>query len=315
MDRLEEFIWAEKYRPKTVNDTILTPALKIPFQKYVDDGNVPNLILAGTSGIGKTTVAMAMLDEIGADYIVIDGSKDGNIDTLRGLITNFASTVSFTGGRKYVIIDEADYLNPQSTQPALRNFMQKFSVNCGFIFTCNWKNKIITPLHSRCSVVEFKVPNDDKAKIAAQFFKSACAILDNENVPYDKKSVAALVTKHFPDQRRVLNELQHYSTNGAIDEGILASFGAENVTTLIGFLKSKNFTEMRKWVGENADVDSDSLYRAVYDCLPANADSTQSFADAIIILAEYQYKEAFVANSEINRVAALANLMAEVGWK
>jgi len=312
---MQEFIWSQKYRPSTVQDTILPKELKDVFQRFVDDKNIPNLLLTGRAGIGKTTIAKAMLDEIGADYIIINGSMNGNIDTLRNEIANFASTVSFSGGRKYVILDEADYLNPQSTQPALRNFMEEFSKNCGFILTCNFKNRIIEPLHSRCSVVEFKISNKDKPKIAMQFFKRVCTILETEGVEYDQKAVAELVQLYFPDWRRVLNELQRYSSTGRIDAGILTNKSSDNINTLVDLMKDKNFTAVRKWVADNSDIDSAVLYRQLYDLLPTRADNTQSVADAIIILAEYQYKEAFVANSEINRVAALATLMAEVGWK
>jgi DNA polymerase III delta prime subunit len=276
---------------------------------------VPNLILTGRAGVGKTTIAKAMLEEIGADYIVINGSMNGNIDTLRVEIANFASTVSFAGGRKYVILDEADYLNPNSTQPALRNFMEEFSKNCGFILTCNFKNRIIEPLHSRCSVIEFNIPNAEKQVIAGSFYKRVCKILENENVEYDKSTVAELVKTYFPDWRRVLNELQRYSSTGRIDAGILANKSSDNFSSLVSLMKERNFTDVRKWVAENTDIDSAVLYRSLYDMLPTKVASTQSIADAIIILAEYQYKEAFVANSEINRVAALATLMAEVEWK
>ena len=312
---LEEFLWVQKYRPKTVQDTILPKELKDTFQEFVDSKNVPNLILSGRAGVGKTTIAKAMLDEIDSDYIVINGSMEGNIDTLRVKIQNFASTVSFSGGRKYVILDEADYLNANSTQPALRNFMEEFSKNCGFILTCNFKNRIIEPLQSRCSVIDFNIRNADKPKLAAQFFKRVCKILDQENVQYDQKAVAEMVQTHFPDWRRVLNELQRYSATGKIDAGILANHSTDNFDQLYGLMKDRNFTEVRKWVAQNSDVDSAILYRTLYDVLPNKLKTTQNVADAIIILAEYQYKEAFVANSEINRVAALATLMAEVDWK
>jgi len=311
----DDFLWVEKYRPKTVKDTILPDGLKKAFQQFVDQDNVPNLLLTGRAGVGKTTIAKAMLEEIGADYITINGSMNGNIDTLRTEISNFASSVSFTGGRKYVILDEADYLNAQSTQPALRNFMEEFSKNCGFILTCNFKNRIIEPLHSRCSVIEFKIANDDKASIAAQFYKRVTTILEGENVEFDKSTVAELVKTYFPDWRRVLNELQRYSATGRIDAGVLANKGEDNFNALVKLMKERDFTNMRKWVAENTDIDSSILYRQLYDMLPTKIGSTQSVADAIVILADYQYKEAFVANSEINRVAALATLMAEVDWK
>jgi DNA polymerase III delta prime subunit len=311
----DDFLWVEKYRPQQVKDTILPESLKKTFQQFVDQDNVPNLILTGRAGVGKTTIAKAMLEEIGADYIVINGSMNGNIDTLRVEIANFASTVSFSGGRKYVILDEADYLNPNSTQPALRNFMEEFSKNCGFILTCNFKNRIIEPLHSRCSVVEFNIPSAEKQAIAGSFYKRVLTILDNEGVEYDNKTVAELVKTYFPDWRRVLNELQRYSSTGRIDSGILANKSSDSFNDLIKLMKERNFTDVRKWVAENTDIDSAVLYRSLYDMLPSKVGSTQSIADAIIILAEYQYKEAFVANSEINRVAALATLMAEVEWK
>jgi len=311
----DNFLWVEKYRPQTVSDAILPDELKATFQQMVDQKNVPNLLLSGRAGIGKTTIAKAMLEEIGSDYITINGSMNGNIDTLRYEISNFASSVSFTGGRKYVILDEADYLNPNSTQPALRNFMEEFSKNCGFIMTCNFKNRIIEPLHSRCSVVEFSIEKGDKPKLASQFYKRVCKILTDEGVTYDQKSVAELVQLYFPDWRRVLNELQRYATTGNINAGILANKSGDSISGLIDLMKSKDFTATRKWVAENIDVDSAVLYRQLYDVLPSKVNSTQSIADAIIILSEYQYKEAFVANTEINRVAALATLMAEVDWK
>lgn len=312
----ENFLWCEKYRPKTIADTILPVELKTTFQQFVDQKNVPNLLLAGRAGVGKTTVAKAMLNELNADYITINGSLEGrSIDVLRSDIANFASSVSFTGGRKYVILDEADYLNPQSVQPALRNFMEEFSSNCGFILTCNFKNRIIDPLHSRCSVIEFNIAKNDKPKMAAQFFKRICDILTKENVEFDQATVAEFIQLYFPDWRRVLNELQRYSATGKIDSGILSNKSDDNINTLISFMKDKKFTEMRKWVAENVDIDSSILYRQLYDILPAKLKSTTSVAGAIIVLAEYQYKEAFVANSEINRVAALATLMAECDWK
>jgi DNA polymerase III delta prime subunit len=311
----DNFLWVEKYRPKKVRDTILPDGLKKTFQQFVDQDNVPNLILSGRAGVGKTTIAKAMLEEMGSDYIVINGSMNGNIDTLRVEIANFASSVSFSGGRKYVILDEADYLNAQSTQPALRNFMEEFSKNCGFILTCNFKNRIIEPLHSRCSVIEFSIPNAEKTQIAGQFYKRVKGILDDENVEYDNGAVAELVKAYFPDWRRVLNELQRYASTGRIDAGILSNHSDGNLNTLFAYMKERNFTEMRKWVAENTDVESSVLYRQIYDALPTKVGSTQSVADAIVILAEYQYKEAFVANPEINRVAAMATLMAECDWK
>ena len=230
---LQDFLWVEKYRPKTVEDTILPTDLKATFQQFVEQKNVPNLILTGGPGVGKTTIAKAMLEELGCTYIVINGSMNGNIDTLRNEIKNFASTVSFSGGRKYVILDEADYLNPQSTQPALRNFMEEFSANCGFILTCNFLNRIIAPLHSRCSVVQFKINAADKPKLAARFLKRMTGILEKENVEFELAVVAQLIMKHFPDWRRVLNELQRYSATGKIDTGILANISSDNFKTLV----------------------------------------------------------------------------------
>ncbi len=313
---MEEFLWVQKYRPRTVADTILPKDLKDTFQKFVNDKNVPNLLLAGRAGVGKTTIARAMLDELGADYIVINGSMNGNIDTLRVDIQNFASTVSFSGGRKYVILDEADYLNANSTQPALRNFMEEFSKNCGFILTCNFVNRIIEPLHSRCSVVNFTINSSDRPKLAAQFFKRTLGILDAERVEYEQKAVAELINSYFPDWRRVLNELQRYSATGRIDSGILRNKSSETIEQLIVAMKTKNFNDARKWVAENSDIDSATLYRSLYDVIPTKVSSTSSIADAIIVLAEHEYKEAFVANPEINRMAAIITLMAEISdWK
>lgn len=313
---MENPVWVEKYRPKTIEDTILPENLKRVFQEFVDKNNITaNLILSGKAGVGKTTAARAMLEQIGADYIIINGSMNGNIDTLRVEIQNFASTVSFSGGRKYVILDEADYLNANSTQPALRNFMEEFSQNCGFILTCNFKNRIIEPLHSRCSVIEFNIPKEEQPKLASQFLKRCVNILETENVSFDKKAVAQLVMTHFPDWRRVLNELQRYSAAGHIDIGILSNTSDENINTLFSFLKEKKFNDMRKWVSDNSDVDSAILYRSIYDKLSDKMSSTTAVAEAILVLAQYQYQEAFVANPEINRVAALATLMAEGDWK
>lgn len=313
---MEEFVWSQKYRPRTVADTILPKDLKATFQQFVDGGNIPNLLLSGRAGVGKTTIAKAMLDEIGADYLMINASMNGNIDTLRVDIQNFASTVSFAGGRKYVILDESDHLNPHSTQPALRNFIEEFSKNCGFIMTCNFENKIIEPLRSRCSVINFNIGAADRPKLASQFFKRTCNILDTEGVQYDPKAVAELINGYFPDWRRVLNELQRYSATGRIDAGILKNASVESLDKLIEAMKGKRFTDVRKWAGENSDMDSSALYRSLYDTLPTKIASTSSIANAIIILAEYEYKEAFVANPEINRVAAMATLMSEISdWK
>jgi DNA polymerase III delta prime subunit len=311
-----EPIWVERYRPKTVSETILPKELKQTFQHFVDTKDVPLLLLSGRAGVGKTTVAKAMLNEIGADFIMINGSNEGRlIETLRTTITNYASTMSLSGGRKYIIIDEADYMNAESVQPALRSFIEEFSSNCGFIFTCNLKNRIIEPLRSRCSVIDFDIPREEKPKLASQFFKRATMILDKENVSWDQKALVSLIQHHFPDWRRVINELQRYSSMGSIDDSILTSFSDENINTLIDHLKNKKFTEMRQWVAENSDIESAALYRILYDVLPTKIKSTTGIANAIFVLAEYQFKEAFVANPEINRVAALANIMADTDWK
>jgi len=308
---LEQFLWVEKYRPKTVAETILPAELKQTFQQFVDQQNIPNLILTGGAGVGKTTVAKAMLEELGCDYIVINGSMNGNIDTLRNEIQNFASTVSFSGGRKYVILDEADYLNANSTQPALRNFMEEFSSNCGFILTCNFVNRIIEPLHSRCSVINFNISKQELPQLAARFFKRVVNILNTENVEFDKSVVAELINKHVPDWRRVLNELQRYSHNGKIDSGIFVNLGEESYKALIGYLKAKNFTEMRKWVAENTDSDSSELFRRLYDTAYLHV-KPNSIPQLVLILADYQYKDAFVADKEINIVAAMTQIMIDV---
>lgn len=308
------FLWTEIYRPKTVEECILPPSMKKTFQSFVDDGAVPNLLLTGRSGVGKTTVARAMLEQLGCDYIVINGSLNGNIDTLRNDISNFASAVSLSGGRKYVVLDEADYLNANSTQPALRNFMEEYSKNCGFILTCNFKNRIIDPLHSRCSVVEFKIENADKPSIAAQFFKRACSILEHEKVAFDKQVVAELIKLYFPDWRRVINELQRYSATGRIDTGILTDGGSDKIKTLLGHLKDKKFNDVRAWIGENGDIETSTLYRKIYDMSPSFVDA-KSIPQLILILADYQHRAAFVADHEINNVACCVEIMANVTFK
>lgn len=310
----EEFLWVEKYRPHKIADCVLPDNLKTTFQKFVDDGNIPNLLLSGTAGVGKTTVARAMLDEIDADYIIINGSMNGNIDTLRNDIRNFAATVSFGGGRKYVILDESDYLNANSTQPALRNFMEEFSSNCGFILTCNFVNRIIDPLHSRCSVIEFKIGNKEKATLAKEFLSRACGILDQENVTYDKKVVAEVIMKHFPDWRRVLNELQRYGTSGNIDAGILASVDNVEIKELVKYLKAREFENMRKWVGQNASMDVNVLFRRLYDAASAIL-KPESIPALVLAIADYQYKAAFVVDQEINMSACMTQIMMDCEFK
>ena len=306
----DDFLWSQLYRPKTIEQCILPTDLKNTFQQFVDKGTIPNMLLTGRAGVGKTTVARAMLEQLNCDYIIINGSMNGNIDTLRVDISQFASSVSLMGGRKYVILDEADYINPNSTQPALRNFMEEFSKNCGFILTCNFKNKIIEPLHSRCTVIDFKLPNNEKAKLASQFMKRIKNILDTEKVQYDDGAVAEVISKYFPDWRRVLNELQRYSATGKIDSGILANLGDESFKTLFGHLKAKSFSSMRKWVGENSDIESHVLFRKIYDnaiqyIKPA------SIPQLVLIIGDYQFKAVFVTDPEINTVACLTMLMTE----
>jgi|TARA_A100001391_G_scaffold5397_2_gene3593 replication factor C small subunit len=310
----DDYLWVEKYRPKTIDDCILPQQIKETFQTFVDQQNVPNLLLTGGPGVGKTSVAKAMLEQLDSDYIVVNGSMSGNIDTLRNDIKTFASSVSFSGGRKYVILDEADYLNAQSTQPALRNFMEEFSKNCGFILTCNFVNRIIEPLHSRCSVIHFKIPNKEKPKMAQSFFKRVMKILEDNNIQADQKVVAELLQMHFPDWRRVLNELQRYSVSGSIDSGILVSLSDDNFKALVQYIKDKNFTEMRKWVGLNSDNDSTSIFRLIYDNSSTYL-KPNSIPQLVLILADYQHKAAFVADQEINLVACLTEMMAELEWK
>ena len=310
----DTFLWVEQYRPKTVDECILPKTLKTQLQSYVDKQDISNLILSGGPGVGKTTAARAMLEQIGATYMFINGSEESGIDVLRTKIKNFASTVSLDGGRKYLILDEADYLNPQSTQPALRGFIEEFHQNCGFILTCNYKNKLIAPLHSRCGVVDFTIPKSEKAGLAGQFFKRAISILQENKIKYNEKVVAELINKYFPDWRRILNELQRYSVSGQIDAGILVNLGEKSVKELMGMMKNKEFTNVRKWVVENIDNDPDTLFRAVYDNLYEYLDSS-TIPHVVVILGEYQYKNAFVADAEINMVACLTEIMARGKFK
>lgn len=306
---LEHYLWVEKYRPKTIADTILPEELKRTFQKFVDQKNIPNLILSGSAGVGKTTAARAMLEELGCEYIVINGSMNGNIDTLRNDISKFAGSISFVGGRKYVILDEADYLNAQSTQPALRNFMEEYSANCGFILTCNFVDRIIEPLHSRCSVIKFKINKSELPDLAKQFMQRVCTMLENENVPYEKAAVAEVIKNHFPDWRRVINELQRYSATGSIDSGILRNVSDTALAKLVGYLKDKNFTAMRKWVAET-DMDPNEFFRAFFDKAETYVTS-QTVPLLVLHLSKYQYQNAFAADPEINLVACLTEIMAD----
>jgi DNA polymerase III delta prime subunit len=310
---MEHLLWTEKYRPQTIEDCILPERLKVPFQEYVNQKQIPNLLLAGGAGVGKTTVAKAMCNEIGADYIVINGSDESGIDVFRGKIKNFASSMSFGGGRKVIIIDEADYLNPNSTQPALRNAIEEFAGNCSFIFTCNFKNRIIDPLHSRCAVIEFGLKNGEKQKMAGAFFKRIQSILETEKVEYDDKVIAELVKKHFPDFRRVINELQRYSQLGKIDVGILSQIGDVSITQIVKHMKDKDFASVRKWAA-TTDIDSTTFFRKLYDNLYEIL-KPSSIPQIVIILADYQYKQAFVADQEINLVACLTQIMADGEFK
>ena len=307
-------LWVEKYRPAKISECILTDDLKTTFQTFVDEGHIPNLLLSGGPGVGKTTVAKAMLNELGATYMMINGSEESGIDVLRNKIKNFASTVSMDGNRKFVILDEADYLNPQSTQPALRGFIEEFHKNCGFILTCNFKNRIIDPLHSRCSVIEFRIPASEKPKLAGEFFKRVQTILDGEGVQYQPKAVAGVVEKYFPDWRRVLNELQRYSTSGMIDSGVLVNISETNMKDLNSFLKEKDFKSIRKWVANNLDNDPSRMYRKIYDALYEDI-QPQTVPHLVLATADYSYKSAFVADQEINMLAFMIEIMTQVQFK
>jgi DNA polymerase III delta prime subunit len=311
---MTQYLWVEKYRPQTIEECILPDSMKKTFKEFINSGELPNFLFCGGAGVGKTTVAKALCNEIGAEYLFINGSEESGIDVLRSKIKNFASSVSLTDAKKVVILDEADYLNANSTQPALRGFIEEFSNNCRFIFTCNFKNRIIEPLHSRCAVIEFKIENSEKPKIAAGFYRRVIDILSFEKVQTDSKVVAELITKYFPDYRRILNELQRYSVSGIIDSGILVNLGDESYTELIKNLKAKNFTEVRKWVGKNSDIESTELFRKLYDKAIDYLEQG-SIPQLVLILAEYQYKAAFVADREINTMAALTEIMAQLKFK
>lgn len=309
-----QYLFVEKYRPSTIDECVLPQSLKNTFKQYINSGELPNFLFCGGPGVGKTTVAKALCNEVGAEYLFINGSEESGIDVLRGKIKNFASTVSLTDAKKVVILDEADYLNPNSFQPALRGFIEEFSNNCRFIFTCNFKNRIIEPLHSRCAVIDFKIDGDDKQKIAATFLKRLVGILEREGIEYETKVVAELIMKHFPDYRRILNEIQRYSVSGKIDAGILVNLSEESYVDLFKQMKSKNFTEVRKWVAKNSDVDSSELFRTLYDKGGNYLDQT-SLPQLVLILADYQYKAAFVADAEINTMAALTEIMGTLKFK
>jgi len=309
-----DFLWVEQYRPKTIDDCILPDSLKSLFTAFIKKGEISNMLFSGTAGIGKTTVAKALCEQMNCDWIMINGSEEGGIDVLRNKIKNFASTVSLSGGKKVVILDEADYLNPQSTQPALRGFVEEFHKNCRFILTCNFKNRIIEPLHSRFSNIEFKVNPKDKPKLASRLFERAVYILKEQNVSYEDKVLVELITKHFPDFRKLINELQRYSVSGSIDAGILVNVSDENLKTLITHLKGKEFSDMRKWVVNNLDNDPVKIFRKIYDTLYTNLEPS-TIPHAVLIIADYQYKSAFVADQEINLVACLTELMSQVKFK
>lgn len=309
-----EMLWVEKYRPSKIEDAILPDQTKSIFKKFVQDGSIPNLLLTGGPGMGKTTVAKAMLNELGCDYIVKNGSLNVGIDVLRYEISSFASSMSLAGGRKYVIFDEADYLNAANVQPALRNFIEEYSKNCGFIFTCNFKNRLIEPLRSRLSEVDFAIEKEDKPKLAMQFYKRVVAILNNEGVSHDPKVIAKIIEKHFPDFRRVLTELQSYAAAGKIDEGIFVNIKQESIDTLFELLKSKNWTAMRKWCADNSDQDPNEMFRRIYD---ASTDKIElkSMPGFCVTMADYMYKANFVADPEINLIAFLTEAMMETSFK
>ena len=311
---MNEFLWVEKYRPQRISDIVLPRIIKKTFEDIVKGGDLHNMLLTGTAGLGKTTVAKALCKELDLDYILINGSEEGNIDTLRGKIKKFASTVSLQGGYKVVILDEADYLNAQSTQPALRGFIEEFSSNCRFILTCNFKNRIIEPLHSRCTPIEFNIAKKDHPSLMADFMSRCETILKDEGIEYDKAVIAEIIMKYCPDWRRVLNELQRYSASGVIDSGILVSISEVNIETLMKSLKGKNFKGMRQWVVDNIDVEPAALFRRIYDNMGDYIDP-QSIPQVVLILADYQYKNAFVADHELNVVACLTEIMAGVQFK
>ena len=305
-------LWCEEYRPKTIEDCILPQHLKDTFLEIVKTGEIPNMLFTGTAGLGKTTVARALCNELDLDYILINASEDGNIDTLRGKIKQFASSISLSGGYKVVILDEADYLNAQSTQPALRGFIEEFSKNCRFILTCNFKNKIIEPLHSRCGVIEFNSSKKDMQGLCGLFMNRALNILSAEDVHVpDKNVLAELIMRHAPDWRRILNELQRHSRNGQLNLDVIGGTVEGSINDLFGFLKAKDFKSMRKWTAENMDVESAAIFRGIYDHMNDSV-TPNSIPQLVLILADYHFKNAFVSDKELNMVACLTEVMAQV---
>lgn len=308
----KDFLWCEKYRPKTINDCILPTSLKNNFLRFLENGELPNMLFSGTAGLGKTTVAKAICNELDLDFIVINGSEEGNIDTLRGKIKQFASSVSLGGGYKVVILDEADYLNAQSTQPALRGFIEEFSDNCRFILTCNFKNRIIEPLHSRCGVYEFNTTKKGLVDLAGLFLKRLEYILGKEGVTFKRELLVELIMKHAPDWRRIINECQRHSIGGTLDTG--AMMASSNYDDLFVILKSKDFKKMRQWVVNNIDQETTAIFRGIYDRLNGNV-TASSIPQIVLVLADYQFKNAFVADHELNVVACLTEIMANADFQ
>ena len=311
----DDFLWVEKYRPHKISDCVLPSDLQEPFSDFVDQGKVPNLILTGGPGTGKTTAAKALCDETKTDFLMVNGSDEGrSIDIVRTTLNQFCSSVSMTGNRKAIIMDEADYMNADSVQPALRGFIEKFGNNVSFLFTCNYPNRIIDPIHSRCAVFDFSIPLNEKPKLAERYLFLCEEILEKEGIEFDRKVLIQLIMKHFPDFRRVLNELQRYSSSGRIDTGILTSLEEVNVGELVSSLKGKKFSEVRKWTNSNMDTDTARIFRKLYDSLSSHL-KPQSVPQAVLIIADYQYKSAFVVDQEINLVACLTEIMVECEFK
>tara|TARA_B100000424_G_scaffold270877_2_gene271482 strand:- start:433 stop:1377 length:945 start_codon:yes stop_codon:yes gene_type:complete len=311
----EDFLWVEKYRPKRISDCVLPSDLQEPFSEFIEQGKLPNLIFAGGPGTGKTTAARALCEETQTDYLMVNGSDEGrNIDTVRTTLNQFCSSVSMTGNRKAILMDEADYMNPESVQPALRGFIERFGNNVSFLFTCNYPNRIIDPIHSRCAVFDFTIPVNEKKKIGELYLKKCSEILGLNNIEYEKKVIAELIMKHFPDFRRVLNELQRYSVSGRIDTGILSSLEEVNIGELMSSLRGKKFSDVRKWANSNADSETTQIFRKLYDNLSSHL-KPQAIPQAVLIIADYQYKSAFVADQEINLVACLTEIMVECDFK